>query len=75
MTGTIQNYMATTAEFKGKWKEEKVELHNALTALKISMSDYKEKRKSEWKSFKNKFEDDMEKVESSLNKLTSLHKK
>jgi hypothetical protein len=67
--------MATVAEFKGNWKEEKVDLHNALTALKISMSDYKEKRKTEWKTFKNKFNEDMDKVESSLKKLTSLHKK
>jgi hypothetical protein len=67
--------MAATTEFKGNWKEEKVDLHNALTALKISMSDYKEKRKTEWKSFKNKFNEDMVKVESSLKKLTSLHKK
>ncbi len=67
--------MATTTEFKGKWKEEKVDLQNSLTALKISMSDYKEKRKTEWKSFKNKFEDDMANVEGSLKKLTSLHKK
>ena len=67
--------MAATTEFKGKWKEEKVDLQNALTALKISMSDYKEKRKTEWQSFKNKFEDDMVKVEGSLKKLTSLHKK
>jgi hypothetical protein len=67
--------MATTTEFKGNWKEDQVDLHNALTALKISMSDYKEKRKSEWKSFKSKFNDDMDKVEISLKKLTALHKK
>lgn len=67
--------MATTTEFKGKWKEEKVDITNALTALKISMTDYKEKRKSEWHSFKTKFNEDMEKVEGSLKKLTSLHKK
>ena len=67
--------MAATTEYKGKWKEEKVDIYNALTALKISMTDYKDKRKSEWKEFKNKFEDDMVKVESSLKKLTSLHKK
>jgi hypothetical protein len=67
--------MATTTEIKRNWKEDQVDLHNALTALKISMSDYKEKRKTEWKSFKNKFNDDMVKVESSLKKLTALRKK
>jgi hypothetical protein len=39
------------------------------------MSDFKEERKSEWKSFKGKFNDDMESVEKSLKKLTTLHKK
>jgi hypothetical protein len=67
--------MAIKTELKENWKEDKVDLHNAISSLKKSMTDFKADRKSEWKSFKNKFNDDMVKVEESLKKLTALHKK
>ena len=67
--------MAITRELKEIWKEDKVNLRNAISSLKKSMTDYKVERKSEWKSFKNKFNDDMDKIEKSLEKLNTLHKK
>jgi hypothetical protein len=39
------------------------------------MTDYKVERKSEWKSFKSKFNDDFDKLEKSLEKLKTHHKK
>jgi uncharacterized protein YicC (UPF0701 family) len=62
-------------KIKENWKEDKANLQNAVLTLKKSMTDFKDERKSEWKSFKNKFNDDMENVEKSLKKLNILHKK
>jgi hypothetical protein len=67
--------MAIITVLKENWKEDKVKLQNEISSLKKCMTDYKEERKSEWKSFKNKFNDDMDKVEKSLKKLVTLHKK
>jgi hypothetical protein len=69
-----QNKMATTRELKEIWKEDKVNLRNAISSLKKSMADYKAERKSEWKSFKSKFNDDMNNIEKSLEKLKTIHK-
>ncbi len=67
--------MAITTVLKENWKEGKVNLQNEISSLKKCMTHYKVERKSEWQSFKNKFNDDMDKVEKSLKKLTALHKK
>ena len=67
--------MATTTKLKESWKEDKANLDNTISLLKKSMSDFKEERKSEQKSLKSKFNDDMENVEKSLKKFTTLHKK
>ena len=67
--------MESTTELKENWKEDKVILHNLIDSLKKHMTDYKVERKSEWKSFKNKFNDDMDDVKKSLKKLTTLRKK
>jgi iron uptake system EfeUOB component EfeO/EfeM len=67
--------MTTTTKLKDSWKVDKENLHNTISLLKKSMSDFKEERKLEWKSFKGKFNDEMENVEKSLKKLTTLHKK
>lgn len=56
-------------------KEDKVDIHNALEALKTRVDKYKEKRKTEWKSFKNKYEEELEKVEKSIEKLSTLQKR
>jgi len=60
---------------KEKLKEDKVDLHSAILALKRSMTDYKAERKIEWKSFKNKFNDDMEEIQKSLKNMKIHHKK
>ncbi len=67
--------MAITPEFKETWKDEKEKISNEISSLKNSMTEYKEKRKSEWKSFKKKFIDNLDKVEKSLKKLNETHKK
>jgi hypothetical protein len=67
--------MATAVKSKVSVKEDKINLHTAISSLKKSISDYKIERKSDWKSFKNKFNDDLEKVEKSLKKITTLHLK
>lgn len=67
--------MATAVKLKTNSKEDKVNFHTAISSLKKSISDYKIERKSEWKAFKTKFNDDLEKVEKSLKKMTTLHLK
>jgi hypothetical protein len=60
---------------KENWKEEKANLQNAVSTLQKNMNDFKTKRKSEWKLFKNKFNDDFDEIEKSLKKLKTHHKK
>jgi uncharacterized protein YicC (UPF0701 family) len=67
--------MAITGESKEIWKEDKANLRNAISSLRKSMTDYKAERKSEWKSFKNKFNDDLNNIEKSFEELKTLHKK
>jgi len=67
--------MTISTELNENLKEEKVNLQNSISLLKKSMHDYKAKRKSEWKSFKNKFKGDVEEIEKSLTKLTPPRKK
>ena len=65
----------TTTSSEETWKEEKRKLRNEIAPLKKEMNDYKKERKSEWKIFKNKFHDEMDKIEKALENLTALHKK
>jgi hypothetical protein len=66
--------MDITTKFKKNWKEDKENLHNEISSLKKYMLDYKLERKSEWRLFKIKFNEDMDKVAESLKNLTALHK-
>jgi len=66
--------MAISTETKENWKEDKLNLHNAISSLQKGMSEYKSERKSEWKSFKSKFNEDIDKIEKSLKILSALHK-
>ncbi|MEO5563608.1 MAG: hypothetical protein ABIR18_09235 [Chitinophagaceae bacterium] len=43
--------------------------------LKRSMSDYKVGRKDNWKLFKNKMNNDIDRIEKSINKLATPSKK
>jgi hypothetical protein len=74
-TGLKSKKMALTAELKENWKEDKALLNNAISSLKKDMTDYKVERKSEWKTFKTKYNEEIERVEKSLKKMTTLHKK
>ena len=67
--------METIKEVKVSWKENKANLQNAIITLKQKMTEYKVERKSEWKLFKNKFNDDFDEIEKSLEKLKAHHKK
>jgi hypothetical protein len=67
--------MEITQELIESRKEDKAKLRTAISTLKKSMTDYKAERKSTWKSFKNKFNDDFNKIEKSLEKLKTYHKK
>ena len=62
-------------EPKENWKEDKESLKSEISSLKKCMTDYKKERRSEWKSFKVKFYDDLDKVEKSLKRLKNIHKK
>jgi len=67
--------MTTTTVVKEKTKEDKVNLQNEMSSLKQSMADFRAERKLKWKAFKSKFIGDIDKIEKSIKKLTSLHKK
>lgn len=67
--------MSTTTEEKTIMKKEKSIHENEISSLKKVMSDYKIERKANWKTFKNKINDDIDKIEKSLGKLTTKKKK
>jgi hypothetical protein len=56
-------------------KEEKTKLHKELSSLNKLLSDYKVERKANWKSFKNKMNNDIDKIEKSINKMAAPSKK
>jgi hypothetical protein len=62
--------MSTTTEEKTILKKEKSNHEKEISSLKKVMSDYKVERKENWKTFKNKMNDDIDKIEKSLGKLT-----
>jgi septal ring factor EnvC (AmiA/AmiB activator) len=67
--------MSTITEDKAILKKEKSKLEKEISSLKKVMSDYKVERKANWKTFKNKMNDDIEKIEKSIGKLTNHKKK
>ena len=56
-------------------KKEKTKLHKELSSLNKLLCDYKVERKANWKSFKNKINDDIDKIEKSINKLAAPSEK
>ena len=66
--------MAITTEIKLKLEEDKARLEGEIALLKKSMKDFKSQRKTEWKSFKVQFKDDMYNLEK-LIKDFGNHKK
>ena len=67
--------MSDKTELKENLKKEKAKLHEKISSLKKIISDYKVERKTNWKEFKNKMNDDKNKIEKSIDKLTSRNKK
>jgi len=66
--------MAIITELGENLKEDKTAIKNAIITLSKNMSDYKSERKSDWKSFKTKFNGDMDIIKESLKKMKALHK-
>jgi hypothetical protein len=67
--------MAIKTAVKEIWEVDKKILQKEIVSLKKSMTDFKVERKSEWKSFKSKFNDDLAELEKSFKKLATLQKK
>lgn len=67
--------MTITNVIKDNWKEDKANLRNAISVMKKSMSDHRAERKSEWKLYKKKVNQDLLNIEESLKSLIALHKK
>lgn len=67
--------MAIVAGIKENWKEDKVILQNAISALKKSMTAHKAERKTEWRLFKVRFNEDLKNIEKTLKNLNTLNKK
>ncbi len=61
--------------YQENWKEEKGKLRNEISSLKKEMNDYKKERKAEWILLKNKFKEDINRLEHLLDNLSALHKK
>ena len=67
--------MLHKAKLKANSKKEASSQHKELSSLKKLLSDYKVERKANWKSFKKKMNDDIGKIEKSINKLATPSKK
>lgn len=67
--------MAPNTKLKRIWKADKINLNNAISYLKKNLTDFKTNRFSEWESFRDKFNDDMEVIEKTSKKKNSNHKK
>ncbi|MEO6357715.1 MAG: hypothetical protein ABIU77_14680 [Ferruginibacter sp.] len=67
--------MVRKAKLKNDSKKKKSSHHKELSSLKKLLSDYKVERKANWKSFKNKMNDNIDKIEKSINKLATGVKK
>jgi ElaB/YqjD/DUF883 family membrane-anchored ribosome-binding protein len=66
--------MDAKTELKENMNNIKVDLNNSISSLEKCITDYKVERKSEWKLFKSKINEELHEVEKSLKKLTALHK-
>jgi len=56
------------------WKEQKVQLENAIDSLKKELDEYKKAKKLDWKSLKSKYKVDRKILETSLKKLKTARK-
>ena len=67
--------MSLTTGLKINLKEEKTKNFQELSDLKKMLSDYKIERKANWKTFKNKLNNEIDRIEKSLGKLKNQNKK
>jgi hypothetical protein len=67
--------MSKKNDLKETLQKEKTNLQKEISSLKKVMSDYKVERKTNWKIFKNKMNDDIDKIEKSLSKQSNNNKK
>ena len=67
--------MSNKTEMKAILKNEKTKFHKEISSAKKSLSNYKAERKADWKEFKNKMNDNINKIEKSVDELTSRKKK
>ena len=67
--------MSLTTELKAPLHAEKTNHSNEISDLKKMLSDYKIERKADWKTFKNKMNNEIDKIEKSLGKLNKQDKK
>ena len=61
--------MTILTELSPSWSNEKSGLSESISSLKRTLSDFKITRKSEWNSFKQRYYEEMEKMEHSYNTL------
>ena len=61
--------MQNESEEKSGLKSGKVKLRKEITSLRKALHDYKAERKSSWKSFKQKMNDDIKR----LKKLSKIY--
>ena len=67
--------MSLTIELKTNMQQEKTKNLQELSDLKKLLSDYKIERKANWKTFKNKMNNEIDRIEKSLTKLKNKNKK
>ena len=67
--------MSNKTEMKATLKNEKAKLNKEISSAKKSLKDFKAKRKADWKEFKNKMNDNIDKIEKSVDKLSAHSKK
>ena len=67
--------MSNKIEMKTILKNEKTKLHEEISSAKKCLSDYITERKADWKELKNKMNENIDKIEKSVDKLSSHSKK
>jgi hypothetical protein len=67
--------MSGKTEMKAVLKNEKAKLYEEISSTKKIMSDYKADRRVDWKEFKSKMNDNIDKIEKSVDALASRKKK
>lgn len=66
--------MEITKEVKENRKADKFFLQKTISSLKKNFLAYKKERKSEWKTFKTKFNDELREIDHLMKKIKVLHK-